>query len=191
MARELEWKVLTDYDEFSRIYTLLCRHTGTSGKGYVQVNYYFDTPAFSLAAAHAMLRVRQVENRLLLQYKNKRKRMGSMLLCDESEEEVAALPSTVNPARHFEGAEDVTCRLVGNMVTHRTDFVFPGAVVSLDESFYLGKSDYEIEIEGEEGAIETLAAFLNPRGESKTGNGKFSRFVGQYLEYYGLKGERV
>ncbi len=191
MSRELEMKVLTDYDEFSRVYTLLCRHTGTAGKGYVQVNYYFDTPAFSLATAHAMMRVRQVENRLLLQYKNKRKRVGSMLLCDEFEEELPSLPRKINPAAHFEGAEDVECGFVGNMVTHRTDFVFPGAVVSLDESFYLGKSDYEIEIEGEEGAIETLAAFLNPQGESKTGNGKFSRFVGRYLEYYGFKGERL
>ncbi len=190
MAQELEMKILTDLEEFSRISRALTQHTGTSGKGYVQVNYYFDTPGFSLAAAHAMLRVRQVENRLLLQYKNKRKRVGSMLLCDEFEAELPALPQTVNPARYFSGVEDWDCCLAGSLVTHRTDFVFPGAVVSLDENFYLGKTDYEVEIEGEEEAIERLSAFLNPQGESKTGNGKFSRFVRQYEEYYGCKGEK-
>ncbi len=194
MARELEMKVLTDAAEFARCLALLQERTGTAGDRYVQVNYYFDTPDFALAASHAMLRVRRKKNSLYLQYKNKRKRMGSMLLCDESEAELTQFPRTVNPARYFDGAPDAVCSLLGDLVTCRTDFEFPGAVVSLDESIYLGKSDYEIEIEGDAEAIAAIAAFLKPAGESKKGNGKFSRFINEYKHYYGsddLKGESV
>ncbi len=191
---ELELKVLTDPEEFSRCLTALQRHTGTAGDGYVQVNYYFDTPDFSLAAAHAMLRVRRKKNTLYLQYKNKRKRIGEMLLCQESEAELSDFPSKVNPSRYFQNAPDQVCGFVGELVTYRRDFTFPGAVVSLDENIYLGKTDYEIEIEGDAQAIQRVAAFLNPEGESKKGNGKFSRFMKAYKEYHRLlddKGEAL
>lgn len=193
MAQELEMKVLTDAGEFARCLALLQQHTGTAGDRYVQVNYYFDTPDFALASAHAMLRVRRKKNSLYLQYKNKRKRMGALLLCDEAEAELSEFPRVVNPSRYFDGAPDVECALLGDLVTCRTDFEFPGALVSLDESIYLGKSDYEIEIEGDADAIERVAAFLNPVGEAKKGNGKFSRFLKEYKNYHGesLKGESV
>lgn len=191
MAQELEMKILTDASEFARCLTLLQDHTAAAGDRYVQVNSYFDTPDFALASVHAMLRVRRKKNSLYLQYKNKRKRINSMLLCEESEQKLTDFPRTVNPAWYFPGAPDVECSFLGDLVTCRTDFVFPGAVVSLDESIYLGKNDYEIEIEGDADAIERIAAFLNAAGESKQGNGKFSRFLKAYKDYYGrgVKGE--
>ena len=186
MAEELEMKVLTDGEEFFRCLALLAEHTGSLGDRYVQVNYYFDTPDFALANAHAMLRVRRKKNSLYLQYKNKRQRVGSMLLCDEEEAVLTQFPKTVNPSHFFPGAPDLECSLLGDLVTCRTDFEFPGAVASFDESVYLGKSDFEIEIEGEAEAIERVAAFLCPQGESKKGNGKFSRFIQEYKRYYCL-----
>ena len=185
MAKELEFKVLTTAEEFHRCRALLQARTGGQGDGYVQVNYYFDTPDFAMADGHSMLRVRSKKNSLRLQYKNKRKRLGSMLLCEEREAKLKKLPKTVNPSDYFEDAPAVSCALLGNLVTHRTDFVFPNAVVSLDESQYFGKTDYEIEIEGEEEAITLLAEWLAPQGESKKGNGKFSRFLKAYKKYYG------
>ena len=186
MAQELEMKILTDAEEFARCFAVLSAHKGAPDR-YVQVNYYFDTPDLTLASAHAMLRVRRKKNRLYLQFKNKRKRVGSMLLCDELEAELTELPRTVNPSRFFADAPDLECSLLGNLVTDRSDFVFPGAVVSLDENIYLGKTDFEIEIEGEEDAIEAVAAFLSAQGESKRGNGKFSRFIKEYKHYYGAE----
>lgn len=193
MAQELEMKILTDAAEFARCFEALSAHKGEPD-GYVQVNYYFDTPDLALASAHAMLRVRRKKNCLYLQYKNKRKRVGEMLLCDEWEAELKEMPRTVNPSRFFDEAPDAECSLLGDLVTHRRDFIFPGAVVSLDENIYLGKTDFEIEIEGEEDAIETVAAFLSAQGESRQGNGKFSRFMQEYKHYYGdqsPKGESV
>ncbi len=183
MARELEMKILTDAGEFARCLALLQAHTSTPGDRYVQVNYYFDTSDFALASAHSMLRVRQKKNALYLQYKNKRKRMGTMLLCEENEAELTEFPRSVNPSAYFPDTPDAECVLLGDLVTDRTDFTFPGAVVSLDENIYLGKRDFEIEIEGDADAIEAIAAFLNPVGESKKGNGKFSRFLAEYKKY--------
>lgn len=188
MAQELEMKILTDVAEFDRCLALLQNHTATPGDRYVQVNSYFDTPEFALASAHAMLRVRRKKNSLYLQYKNKRKRVDSMLLCEESEQELTEFPRNVNPSHYFPEAPDVECSFLGDLVTCRTDFAFPGAVVSLDESIYFGKSDYEIEIEGDADAIERIAAFLNATGESKKGNGKFSRFMKAYRQYYQVGG---
>lgn len=191
MAKELEMKVVVDGEEFSRCLDLLRAHTGTRGDDYVQVNYYFDTPDFVMSAAHSMLRVRQKKGALYLQYKNKRERKGSMLLCDEEEAPLSQFPSSVNPARYFNGAPDGECGLLGNLITHRTDFCFPNAVVSLDRNLYFGKTDYEIEIEGEADAIEGIAAFLSPQGESKGGNGKFSRFLTEYRKIYCAEGDQI
>ncbi len=185
MAQELEMKILTDAAEFFRCLATLRQHTGTSGESYVQVNYYFDTPDFALASVHSMLRVRRKKDSLYLQFKNRRKRQGALFLCDESERELDSFPRRVNPSRFFSKAPDKECRLLGDLVTYRTDFVFPGAVVSLDENIYFGIRDFEIEIEGTEDAIEGIAAFLNPVGESQKGNGKFSRFIKEYQRYKG------
>ncbi|MBQ1217271.1 MAG: CYTH domain-containing protein [Clostridia bacterium] len=183
MAKELEWKGMVTPAEFDRCLQLLRAHTGTQGDAYVQVNYYFDTPDFAVAQSRSMLRVRRKKNTLRLQFKTKRTRTGGMLLCDESETVLKKLPRSVCPSLYFADAPQGECYLLGDLVTHRTDFTFPGAVVSLDESIYLGKSDYEIEVEGEAQAIEGVLAFLNPQGESKKGNGKFSRFLKAYRKY--------
>lgn len=185
MAQELEMKILTDAAEFSRCLSALRQHTGTSGESYVQVNYYFDTPDFTLASAHSMLRVRRKQDFLYLQFKNRRKRQGALFLCDELERKLDSFPRQVNPSHYFPEAPDKECRLLGDLVTYRTDFVFPGAVVSLDENIYFGIRDFELEIEGAENAIEGIAAFLNPVGESQKGNGKFSRFMKEYQRYQG------
>lgn len=183
MAQELEMKILTSYEEFTRCRAFLQQHTGTSGDRYVQVNYYFDTPDLRLAAARTMLRVRRKKNELLLQYKNKRERTGDLLLCDELEATLSSFPTSVDPSEFFAQAPHEKCVLLGNLVTDRTDFVFDGAVISLDESIYFGKSDYEIEIEGSLPAIETLARLLAPQGTSGKGMGKFSRFLKEYQQY--------
>ena len=184
MAQELEQKVMVCYEEFSRCLAALRAHTGQAGETYVQVNYYFDTSDGALSAAHSMLRVRRKKNALYLQYKNKRNRKGDLLLCDEFEALLESFPQTVNPHDYFPDAPDVTCTLLGDLVTLRTDFDLPGVIVSLDENIYFGLSDYEIEIEGEEAPIQRVAAFLSPQGESKGGNGKFSRFMNQYRTYH-------
>ena len=181
--QELEQKVLVSLQEFLRCRENLQHHTGTVGDRYVQVNYYFDTPDFALASQHCMLRVRRKKNALYLQFKTKRTRNGSLFLCEESEAELSEFPKTVNPSHYFSQAPDVECSLLGDLVTDRTDFTFPGGVVSLDENVYLGHTDYEIEIEGDQDAIERIAAFLNPVGESDQGVGKFSRFLRAYKRY--------
>lgn len=183
MAQELEMKILTSYEEFDRCRAFLQQHTGHRGDRYVQVNYYFDTPDLRLASARTMLRVRRKKNALLLQYKNKRERKGDLLLCDEWEAPLPCFPSSVDPSEYFPEAPHENCVLLGNLVTDRTDFVFDGAVVSLDESIYFGKSDYEIEIEGDRSAIERLSRLFSPKGESGKGLGKFSRFLKEYQQY--------
>lgn len=185
MAQELEMKILVDAVEFSRCLSCMRRHTQTPGDTYVQVNYYFDTKDLSLASAHAMLRVRRKRDALFLQYKSKREQTGALFLCEEKEQKIPEFPRKVDPSLFFKEAPSEECFLLGDLVTFRTDFIFPQAVVSFDESFYWGKVDLEIEIEGTREAIESLAAFLSPKGEVQKGNGKFSRFLEEYKNYYG------
>lgn len=181
MAQELELKILTEPAEFARCLALLQAHTGQTGDRYVQVNYYFDTPDLALSSTQQMLRVRSKKNRLWLQFKQKRQHTADrMMLCDEYEAPLDAFPRRVDPSAYFPEAPSQDCALLGELVTLRTDFVLPGAVVSLDENVYWGKTDYELEIEGERDAIEAIAAFLAPKGEIRSGNGKYSRFIQEY-----------
>ena len=182
MAQELERKVRVTRKEFDRCAQLLRRHYGVDGKSYVQVNYYFDTPTFALAAAHCMLRVRRKRDSLYLQFKNKRTRDGDLMLCDEVEKKISSLPRSVDPSEFFPGAPKGVCFLLGDLVTSRTDYVLPGVVVSFDENFYLGKTDFEIEIEGERDAIDAVTTVLRPEAAKKP-RGKFSRFLKAYLRY--------
>lgn len=179
-------KVMISAEELERCRNVLANEFGIDGAGYVQVNYYFDTEDFAVASSHGMLRVRKKARSMKLQYKDKRKRIGVMLLCQEEEAPLTELPHSVNPARYFPGAPDRDCMLLGDCVTYRTDFMLPGAVVSLDENYYLGQTDFELEIEGEEAAIRRIAQQLAPNGEHKKGNGKFSRFLRAYRKYYAL-----
>lgn len=105
-------------------------------------------------------------------------------MCEEQEAELTEFPRVVDPSRLFEGAPAVNCAFLGELVTCRTDFISPGAVVSFDENFYLGKADLEIEIEGDRESIEEIAALLSPMEEYKKGNGKFSRFLNEYKKYH-------
>lgn len=180
MAQELEMKILTDPEEFRRCLKKMEEYTGGEGDCYVQTNSYFDSPNTSLDRAHAMLRVRRKKGNLYLQYKNKRSRKGALLICDEQEAVLEFFPKTVNPFRYFPSAPDLECVYLGDMQTRRTDFSVEGAVVSFDENSYLGKTDYEIEIEGDPHSIEAVANLLGPKGESKKGDGKFARFMKEY-----------
>lgn len=184
MAEETEWKVLVDSEEFCRCRAALRAQTAAEGDAYVQVNYYFDTPAFALAKSHAMLRVRRKKNALYLQFKTKRTQEGAIFSCQEWEAKLENFPKTVNPHTYFPQAPDLECALLGDLVTFRTDFDLLGTVVSLDENVYFGTTDYEVEIEGEESAIRAAAQILQPTGKSEKGNGKFSRFLRQYRTYY-------
>ena len=176
MAQELEMKILTDPEEFLRCLKKMEERTGGAGDCYEQINSYFDSADASLYRAHAMLRVRRKKERLYLQYKNKRSRQGSLLICDELEAVLESFPKAVNPSHYFPSAPDLECVYLGDLQTRRTDFSVEGAVVSFDENSYLGKTDYEIEIEGEPVSIEAVANLLFPKGESK-GDGKFARFM--------------
>lgn len=185
MAKELELKLLVTADEFVRCRKKAEAVCGKSGDSYVQVNYYFDTPDFCLAQNKCMLRARRKKNALFLQFKQKRTRTcDGMFLCDEGEQKISKLPRTVDPSAYFPGAPAAECALLGDLVTHRTDFSFPGAVLSLDENIYLGKTDFEIEIEGDQDAIRAVAQSLGIDGIAAKGCGKASRFRKAYSEYY-------
>ncbi len=190
MAQESEMKLLTEESEFVRCRNILQGYTHTQGDAYVQVNYYFDTPDRSLAASHRMLRVRRKKNALYVQYKTKRTQSpDGIFSCREEEAPLSEFPVLLNPSHYFPAAPCEECLLLGDLVTYRRDFVLPGVVVSLDENTYFGKTDFEIEIEGEISSIRSVAALLSVQGKPDSGNGKFSRFIKAYEQYH-LRGEK-
>ncbi len=174
--KELEWKSVLDRSRLEKIRVKL----GDGGRSYIQINYYFDTPDGILARQNEMLRVRQVGGKLLAQYKSRRGREGSLMCCEESEVPLQTLPCILNPSVLFLSAPALNCVLLGNLVTVRTDFFRDGAVISLDESYYLGQEDFEIEIEcPRRETVFALARWLELEPNAAE-RGKYFRFRSAY-----------
>ena len=152
-------------------------------KRILQINYYFDTPDFQLNSLGNTLRVRQINNELVLQYKYDKHYNGTEKTCEEFEISIQALPlyilsnalpnDTHNPALHY--------NYIGSLVTERLDYLYGQAIISLDKSYYLGKCDCEIEVEFQDYKMANEILRLLSIEEIETFEmGKYSRFAREY-----------
>ena len=154
-------------------------------KETLQVNYYFDTEDFSLEASEKTLRIRQKHDKLMLQYKYYKSRKGAVRECTEFEREVVEFPkfiSSILLPDYIVQDEDTEYKYVGSLVTKRVEYVIDGTIVSLDENYYLGKYDCEIEVESKElsKAQEVLGRLSIQQTSADLSLGKYSRFVREY-----------
>lgn len=151
------------------------------GNRKLQVNYYYDTDSFDLYQKGETLRVRQKDEQLKLEYKFNKSIQNNIRTCEEYESALEALPLTIeNDALNLQG-----CRLLGTLITERYDFKINNTVLSLDKNYYLGVTDYEIEMESEDGF--TGVDFMQTFGISfeKPITGKYQRFVNLLKSRYG------
>jgi len=176
---EQEFKAMLSQTQFEPIKAKL-RETGEA-KETIQINYYYDTQDLLLYKRDNTLRVRQKNGKLQLQHKYDRSEAGSFRICKEYEQPMSSLPKTIDAQafpNDYGPNQPFLC--IGNLVTVRTDFDICGALVSLDENFYLGRTDYELEIEADDG--QSLESILEIIGLELQFNhtGKYKRFINAY-----------
>lgn len=138
----------------------------------IQINYYYDDSSFSLHRLGETLRVRQIDNSLVLERKFNKRYSENTRICEESSCDINYLPISIM-------VEEKIYKLLGNMITNRRNFIIDDIIISLDKSMYLGIIDYEIEIESTKflNLPEVISQMIFT---SSKGLGKYSRFVQQY-----------
>jgi len=140
IEKEYERKSLIDCEKYN---LLLNNFTEKFPREDIfQINYYYDTPDFSLLNSGETLRARQIENVLKLQYKYNKTRIDNIRISDEYSEKINELSKIIT----VNGIETYN---IGFMVTERHNFNLENCIVSLDKNYYLGIVDYEIEVETE------------------------------------------
>ncbi|MCX4316099.1 MAG: glycosyltransferase [Lachnospiraceae bacterium] len=153
-----------------------------------QVNFYYDCKELRNDDRKPTIRIRGSYGKLQLQVKIPHTEdVGAVHIHDEYEKDISILPYSLSAEELNQlcGRTDMEeVHLIGMLVTDRhVDSSFPGLEIALDSNSYLGKKDYELELEYQEeipaDVLEKLS-FLNIDFEVRT-KGKYSRFVERYL----------
>lgn len=166
-STEFEVKKPLSREEYERLRAYMLPR----GDEALQINYYYDTPTRDLRAHGINLRARSRHGNLSLEVKRHRRYEGNLRVCDEYPTDISALPSTVDI--EIDG-ERLTAHLLGELATVRLDMRGDGYVASLDASYYLGRVDYELEVEigsnrGLPREIVSLAGDFSEKVTSKYG----------------------
>ena len=166
LISEAQYKIIVD------------KISGKSNKKTTQINYYYDTENYILFNKNETLRIRQINDCLELQFKHEKKRFNEIRISKEFSKEVNCLPRVIL----INGLEII---FVGTLITERIRVIFDKFTLFLDKNFYMGKVDYEIEIEAENinGMPKELLGieFIN------NCCGKYTRFICELLkqkDYY-------
>ncbi|RSI10748.1 CYTH domain-containing protein [Streptococcus sanguinis] len=151
-----------------------------------QTNYYYDSNTFDLERQGLTVRVRIIEGKgKWLQVKKKlQNKTDGITIKKEFEEKIGNLPRNIR-LNHLESliqesidTESRKVVLLGEMTTTRMLSHSNNCEIALDRSEYLGKTDYELEIEFEEDAdsVKKILKDLKIQGNIKE-VGKYRRFL--------------
>lgn len=185
---EKEVKVLLGEDEFKRVLDYFDWEFP-----FEQINYYYGVD--KAIEDDITIRIRE-KNGYKLQVKVPKQIEGSLHIKEEYEESVDNVYSVIEKSRleKLTGYKfDTDKKLLGKLVTvRRLSKTYPNVEIALDENYYLGYKDYEIEIEylGDypSKVVQTLKK-LNINVEVKA-IGKNRRF-NEKLRELGLWGDNV
>ncbi|MCY7676596.1 CYTH domain-containing protein [Bacillus safensis] len=177
--------------DFQHIYDMFIQsHTPT----YVlNFNYYYDTPDFLLKRFGYTVRIRQISGKLTLEIKRPSQTSGYKRVREETSLPIEELPQKLD-IQNIMTSLPITItqqpELLGLLVTERTTFyIEKGIKVDLDQSSYLGITDYELEIEYDsEKAYEADQLFHTLTDDLDMPNnrkGKRSRFITRFQSFYG------
>ena len=172
---EKEYKALLSRDKFLKLKSRIKDvYKSAEAKEFRQINYYYDTEDFSLYESRRTLRVRLIEGKYLMQFKQELEADGLNKVSKELEKEIDYLPDIIESA--FDIDFDSPARLIGSLETSRESiFPRPGVRIDMDISSYLGSIDYEIEVEYESSLPKDIIDMLEDSGSVLTG--KYSRFI--------------
>lgn len=184
--KETEYKFLVDKELFYKILNMVKdRYTEADYKEKVQINFYYDTDDHYLLTNHTTLRVRQTEDGLRLELKEAQPLTGNdFSTCTETAKTIDSVKSdiTLDSGKYAW----IPFSLQGDLVTHRTS-IKPSDSLSIDfdVNFYLGKCDYEIEMEFLDTAEKGTKVLVDKLGLLKYKNtvgGKARRFFAAKAE---------
>lgn len=191
---EIEFKNLLTKDEFNKLqnYFQISDHDFKT-----QINYYFETPTFSIKNYGGALRIRQKSHSFTLTLKI-RQAIGHLEIHQKLAEAEAKemLETSIIPDGEVKDTllEDkislVDLALLGELKTKRVELAYENGLLVLDHSTYLNQEDYELEYEvsdemiGKQIFINLLRNHMIP--ERKTLN-KIKRF---FNAKQGILGEK-
>lgn len=152
---EIEFKSLLTQDEYQR---LLNHYFPPSAPSIIQTNVYFDTPDFQLKKMQMGLRIRQLATRAELTLKSPLTTGDGLLettdhmSVKEAEQliEKRAILNDKSVAKKLmaAGIDSQTLVIHGQLTTKRFECqLTPSTLLVLDESWYHGKHDFELEME--------------------------------------------
>lgn len=132
---EYEKKILLTKEEFEALYNNLCESLRSS----LNVNYYFDTKNLNMNKKGITCRVRK-----------KGKQYFSVIKHHRRTTKDCSSESILNVQDHFDANafENLGLDFKGCLITERyTIFKNPFCEVVIDRNIYLGKTDFELEVE--------------------------------------------
>ena len=179
---ENELKFMLSHEQFNQVKKILSKRYGASSCK-VQINYYYDSNNFSMLHFGNSLRVRQKDNNISIEYKCKKTVSEGIRKCEEFKKKILHFPYTIVLSKELSIDDDKVYNYIGNLITERTNFKIGSAVVSLDKNYYLGKIDYELEIESRNS--ETIKNIQNLIASNLPINnmGKYKRFYNVFSDW--------
>ncbi len=177
--KETEYKFLVDKETFEKVSeTVKSRFPNAKVSERIQINYYYDTPDRYLRERNVTLRIRQIESDLTLELKEY---VMSSQDYSEASEMSRKIERVCNDITLKKGKYAwIPFSLQGNLVTKRCS-VKPTESLSIDfdVNYYLGRCDYEIEMEFTKNAHKATLMLIEKLGLMKYKNtvgGKAGRF---------------
>ncbi|MBP1039840.1 CYTH domain-containing protein [Vagococcus sp. BWB3-3] len=152
---EIEYKSLLTQEEYQR---LLQRYVTDSNSGFTQTNVYYDTPDFALKALGMGLRIRLMATKAEFTLKSPLQTGAGLL--ETTDELTLAIAEQLVAREQLPTDGEVVKKLAlldipldqlvvhGQLTTKRIETpLTPTILLVLDESWYHGKHDYELEME--------------------------------------------
>jgi len=134
---EIEKKTLLSEAQYK---TLLGNFADKSIKDTIQINYYYDTENNTFLNNNETLRVRQINDGLELQFKYDKNIQDTVRVSKEFCKKIHRLPKLIM-------IDNLVANYIGSLLTERKRKIFATYTVCLDKNYYIGKVDYEMEVE--------------------------------------------
>lgn len=137
ITQEIEKKIILTEIQYK---ILLYHFTDKKAKTIAQINYYYDATNYDLLNKGETLRVRQINNQLVLQIKYNKNIQDGIIISKELCKGINCLPKIIS-------INGLITHYIGFLLTERIIIKCDAYIIFFDKNFYMGKVDYEMEIE--------------------------------------------
>ena len=173
---EKELKKLLDKEQYN-----LIKSNFALDKEIAQTNHYYTDDNGILSKNHITVRIREIEDIKLLQIKLPISFQNSLSISREIEHKMSEIPNDID-THLFENLCSIKLerlKLLGTLTTFRAIYKQDDTELCLDKNIYLGKLDFELEIEYKDEPSPAIISKCNNLGISfnTQSQGKFARFL--------------